>query len=301
MPHKPILSHVRAHTSSISVPSQLNRLADHLASTSNSLFLPPPSLPLPTFFMDNYIPFSSSYGFIESNLSSFCDAQISSLDAAHLDTFHEPHPSSSCFDNIPPPSYPYFKATSSYSMTIQLYLRSGQLDTSFSCASRLHNDYQPWCRFGCSTFEDPHHIFLSCPRFSSLRDERSTELVANVDRVLQSSSIPSTDRTLILQRVGNLFQDSDIWPAGRSLYYLGVLPHFFPYSIPNLQIHTRIAHECHTLSIRLAGQIWATARCASFSKLHSSTRSHSCLTLPPHLARILPPSPSYPSFSISFT
>ena len=155
MPHKPVLSHVHAHTSSISVPSQLNRLADHLASTSNFLFPPPPSLPLPTFFMDNYFPFSSSYGFIESNLSSFCDAQISSLDAAHLDTFHEPHPSSACFDNIPPPSYPYLKAPSSYSMTIQLYLCSGQLDTSFSCVSRLHNDYQPWCWFGCSTFEDP--------------------------------------------------------------------------------------------------------------------------------------------------
>ena len=34
------------------IPSQLNRLADHLASTSNSLFLSPPAVPLPTFFMD---------------------------------------------------------------------------------------------------------------------------------------------------------------------------------------------------------------------------------------------------------
>ena len=49
MPHKPVLSHVRAHTTSHSLPSQLNRLADYLASTSNSLILPPPSLPLPTF------------------------------------------------------------------------------------------------------------------------------------------------------------------------------------------------------------------------------------------------------------
>ena len=32
-PHKPILSHIRAHTSNSDIPSQLNRLADHLAST----------------------------------------------------------------------------------------------------------------------------------------------------------------------------------------------------------------------------------------------------------------------------
>ena len=57
------------------------------------------------------------------------------------------------------------------------------------------------------------------------------------------------------------------------------------------------------VSIRLAAQIWGTARSASFSKLQHnySTRSRSSLTLPTHLARILPPSPSYPSFSVSFS
>ena len=301
MPHKPILTHVRAHTTSLSLPSQLNRLADHLASTSNSLFLLPPSLPLPTFFMDTFIPFSTTHGFIESSLFSFCDAQLSSLDAANLDTFHEPRPSLSCFDDISPPSYPYFKAPSSYSLTVQLYLRSGQLDTSLSRASRLKVDHQPWCRFGCPTFEDPHHIFISCPRFTSLRDVRASELISNVNRILESPLIPPAHRTSILDRIGNLFQDSDAWPAGRSLYYLGILPSFFPHTLHCHQIHTRLAHECHTVSIRLAAQIWAAARCESYSKSHPPTRSRSTVILPSLLAHILPPSPSYPSFSISFT
>ena len=57
------------------------------------------------------------------------------------------------------------------------------------------------------------------------------------------------------------------------------------------------------VSIHLAAQIWGTARCVSFSKLHHdySTRSQSSLTLPTHLTWILPPSPSYPSFSVSFS
>ena len=67
------------------------------------------------------------------------------------------------------------------------------------------------------------------------------------------------------------------------------------------QIHTRLAHECHTVSIRLAAQIWATAHCDSYSKSHPPTRSRSSVVLPSHLAHILPPSLSYPSFSLSFS
>jgi len=78
IPQKPILSHVRAHTSSQTIPSQLNRLADYLASSSNKPSnLPPPSLPFPTFYMDEYVPFSPISGFVESSLSFFCDSQLS--------------------------------------------------------------------------------------------------------------------------------------------------------------------------------------------------------------------------------
>ena len=119
--------------------------------------------------------------------------------------------------------------------------------------------------------------------------------------ILESPLIPPAHRTSILDRIGNLFQDSDTWPAGRSLYYLGILPSFSPHSLHCHQIHTRLAHECHTVSIRLAAEIWAAARCESYSKSHPPSRSRPSLVLPSLLAHILPPSPSYPSFSISFT
>jgi hypothetical protein len=94
-PQKLVLSHVRAHTSSQTIPSQLNHFVDYLTTASNTPSrLPPPSLPFPTFSMDAYIPFSSNFGFVESNLSAFCDFHLSVLDAASLDTFHEPVPSS---------------------------------------------------------------------------------------------------------------------------------------------------------------------------------------------------------------
>jgi hypothetical protein len=301
MPNKPILSHVRAHTSSSTIPSQLNRLADYLASKSNSLTLPPPSLPLPTFHMDTYIPFTFTHGYLESSLLSFCDSQLSNLDAINLETMHEPRPSYHCFDDTPPPSYPYTKASSSYSMTVQLYLRSGQLDTSLSRATRLKTDQQPWCRFGCQSFEDPHHIFVLCPRFSSLRQSRAAELQSTFTTIFQTSSLSPTDPAQILEKIDHLFLDSDIWPARRSQYYLGVLPPFFPPSLSLPQIHIRLAHELHTVSIRLAAQIWAVARRAFYANSHPSNYVRPSISLPSPLARILPPSPTYPSFSVNFT
>jgi hypothetical protein len=156
--------------------------------------------------------------------------------------------------------------------------------------------------FGCPTFEDPHHIFIHCPHFTSLRDARTSELHSNVDRILHSSSVTSTDRSFILERVDDLFRDSNVWPAGRSLYYFGVLPPFYPSTLDHPQIHLRLAHECHITSIRLAAQIWASTRCAFFSNLYPSNHTRlPSITLPSFLARILPLSPSYSSFSVSFT
>jgi hypothetical protein len=284
--------------------SQLNRLADHLASSSNKHpHLTPPTLPLPTFFMDKYILFSSHLGFVESNISTFCDTRLSVFDAATLDTFHEPAPSFLCFDEIPPPPYPYTKAPSAYSMVVQLYLRSSQLNTFLSRAARLKDDPQPWCRFGCHILEDSHHIFTCCPHFTSLRTAHTFELRASLERILNTSSVPLADRTFILEQVNGLFLDLDVWPAGRSLYYLGLLPPFFPRTLDHPRMHTRLAHECHITSIQLAAQIWASARCTLYSNFHPSVRSPSPLpniSLPSFLSHILPLSPSYSSFSVSF-
>ena len=79
-PCEPALRHVRAYTDSQTIPSQLKRLADHLATRANSLSLPPLSFPLPTCF--------------------------SNVNAAKLDTFHEPFPSLNCFDKVSALAYP---------------------------------------------------------------------------------------------------------------------------------------------------------------------------------------------------
>ena len=51
----------------------------------------------------------------------------------------------------------------------------------------------------------------------------------------------------------------------------------------------------------LAAQIWASACSSLCFKLVPSNQSHTSVTFPSFLALILPPSPSYPSFSITFS
>jgi len=41
---------------------------------------------------------------------------------------------------------------------------------------------------------------------------------------LDASTLSSANRQTILEQARGLFYDSDIWPAQRSRYYLGILP-----------------------------------------------------------------------------
>ena len=154
--------------------------------------------------------------------------------------------------------------------------------------------------------EDPHHTFVDCPQFTSLRILHTSELHLNIKRILQTLSLSMSDQAAILHKVEHLFLDSDTWPAQWSLFYLGMLLPLLPPRFQKLLIHTHIAHECHSTSICLAAQIWGAAHCANCGKIynclnHQLPQNHATLTLPSHLSHILPPSPSYPSFSISFT
>ena len=97
----------------------------------------PPSVPIPSFFMDKFMLFSPSLGFMEHSLSSYVDALLAKAQSATVNSCHEPLLPLPLFDITPPPSYPYTKTPSSYSAVIQLYARSGQLDTAFHLSSHL--------------------------------------------------------------------------------------------------------------------------------------------------------------------
>ena len=82
-----------------------------------------------------YVLHSPSLGFTESNIPAFVFNLLSKLQPVDFKACHKLLPALTTFANIPPPAYPYAKATSTYSAVVQLYSQSGQLDTAMSLAN----------------------------------------------------------------------------------------------------------------------------------------------------------------------
>ncbi|KAF8959911.1 hypothetical protein BDZ97DRAFT_1835533 [Flammula alnicola] len=294
MPPYP-LEHTRAHTTSPSLPSALNRLADHIASQSQRFFAPPPAVPVPTFSMDPYTPYSESNGYIESNITLHIDNALT----RHTRTQHPSIAFPILYDTTPPPPYPYTHAASAYSATIQLYSRSAQLDSAYTLSNRFGAPHQPWCRFGCHCFETAHHIFTECPRFSAFRQSATETLRDTVTTTLETFNLDTTTFIFTLRVIDELFADSPSWPTARSLYYLGVIP---PLSLPSERMQSitalqqqrlcrNLAHEFHFSAIHLTARIWGIVR-RTFPTFSSSSKSPKTLTLPNHLSHIISSSSS---------
>jgi hypothetical protein len=174
--------------------------------------------------------FSTSHGFVESTLLPFIDTLLAKTQATSIHSYHEPIPPLPLFDPTPPPIYPYAKTPSSYSAVIQLYARSGQLDSKHLLSCRLKDGHQPWCCFGCRLIEDTHHIFVRCPKFTTLRESYSSRLHQATRTILTTYNLPPQDIAFIMERVSSLFFDSDVWPSRRTAFYLGILPRLVPHS-----------------------------------------------------------------------
>lgn len=249
--------------------------------------------------MDSYILYSPSIGYVESDIPSFVSNHLSRLQPVNFEACHEPLPVLALFDDTPPSVFPYAKATSAYSAVVQLYCRSGQLDTALSLATCMQKDHQPWCCFGCRAIEDNHHIFATCPCFAHVRQLATENLSSEVDHVLQLSSLPSVDREHIIHAASGLFTDAHPWPSCQTFYYLGITPRTTSDRCEHTTI--RVNQILHTAAIQLAGQIWGIVCCETYSKFHmiantvqnTTTANKSVIILPSHLSSILPPT-SYP-------
>lgn len=302
--HPLLLTHSPAHTDSTSLPAMLNRTADTLASSSNYP-LYPPSLPLPTFAMDDYMPFSTRHGFIESNILSFISSLYHSTFSASLDTLHVPT-FLSLYSTIPSPAYPYLKALSAFSAALQLYLRSGQLDCALTLANRrFPADSQPWCRFGCSALEDARHIFVVCPYLATVRHDHQTDVSLWTADLLLETPLTQTIKHRVQALADSLFEDSLLWPASHTYYYLGLTPPLPTTGLSTLQLRLfhRIGQEWHTRSIRLAARLWGLVRKEQRLRQQHVSASTSplfrrILTLPRFLASSLGPVTS--TLNVSF-
>jgi hypothetical protein len=255
------LVHVKAHTGGDDSDSRLNGEADRVATAASAQASVILAAPEPTFAMDRQVLHSPADGYIEANIYRYVEHHLSLHTAETVYSQPSMRMTQSLYDPTPPPQYPYTKSLSSYSATVQLYARSGQLDVM---ATRFAHHLQDtrYCEFGCQEAQTMHHIFVECVTFASLRKEATIQAVASVKRTLESFKM-ETDRHPFLDIAESLFCDSVIWPASHSAYYLGWLPkleEYFPQIITShpdtAKLNRDITADLHIIAIRLAGRIW---------------------------------------------
>ncbi|KAF5379366.1 hypothetical protein D9615_006585 [Tricholomella constricta] len=269
--------HVKAHTASQSLPARLNRAADHAASRCHSLYNPPPAFPTPTFLLQPYCIFIPERGFFEGSIAHYLQRQQAEAFSTSNAVWSSRLTSPLLYDPTPPPSYLYQRSPYAYAAIIQLYARSGQLDSGDLLASRFDVGYLPWCRFGCDAIESPHHLFVNCFHFANLRHSSMFDLLAVIETTVNAVPLPT--RRSIIDLTASLFSDSTSWPMGQTRFYLGFLP-----CISHLPLSTtlrsRITNTWHTASIHLAGRIWAKTRQKAFDLFRPSRPSPPTYRIP---------------------
>ncbi|KAJ7774186.1 hypothetical protein DFH07DRAFT_800602 [Mycena maculata] len=256
--------HTKGHTDELSLPSQMNYEADHYASTSQRHLDPIPFAPVPTFFMDDYNFYSDRDGWIESNIRQLVDMVLAQNTSEALAVGNHQRMLTSVYETRPPPEFPYIRAYSAFSATVQLYARSGQLATADTLAKRNKIESEQ-CRFGCDAAEDMHHLFVDCKRYSDWRVKAAEELTKKTEKKLNEKGVEEAAQKRLLSAAKSLFsRNDDIWPLKHSFYYLGHIPpldSLLPANTPlNGLARERLLHhfasDWHLVAIRLAGRIF---------------------------------------------
>lgn len=270
-PDYPTLTYTPAHTSSTGLHSLVNAHADHYASSSQHHPLSKPTMPIPTFSMDHYTPFTEADRFIEYNVASFVH-HFSARRSASDPTFHPNQTHlKPLYDDHSLPDHPYTRASSAYSAVIQLYSRSSQLPTPALLSMRLRDGAENCRRSQCYidrrtwVLDDQHHIFVTCPSFHHLRQQYLQRVLKETTALLEEFHLSPTTHHALLRAASTLFDDAALtWPEYRSRYYLGLITSLAHLSPTGVYLPTkdrerfthRVAHLWHTVAIQLAGRIW---------------------------------------------
>lgn len=270
--HPTSIKYTRGHSSSKDIQAEANNRADKIAThmhDDDTNFAP--LSPIPTFFMDDYTPWTQQDGWIELNIREYAESHLLLNQLAALSTRNVTRHPRYVYDRPNYPNHPYKYALSTFSATVQLYSRSGQLPTAHTISERkrkreddsIRNDTDKRCRLGCNQLETMHRVFVQCKHFSHWRKQSTQELVTMVSNILSSlQNMESRIINVITRRVSKTFFDDDsLWPLRHSQYYLGrTIPTRKLFdgtgSYPDNKTATQIGNALHYISIRLASRIW---------------------------------------------
>lgn len=259
-----MLEYTPGHSHEKTTPTILNTEADHFATSTQKH---PGQLPIAlilTFFMDEYTFFTIDNGWIESNIKSFINTSLINAKVRKLSFGRHHQMASWLYDKRPPPKFIYTHAVSAYSAAVQLYARSGQLATASGLCQKKMLAHK-LCWLGCKAIENPHHIFVECPVFQTLRHKTSQEILKVTERALEAAKKELHEFPGLHMAAESFLLDCNIiWPLTITQFYLGHVPplecFIYQTSFSSMVMHDWVLHSIHSAwhvaAIRLTGQIY---------------------------------------------
>lgn len=160
---------------------------------------------------------------------------------------------------IPPPDYPYMKATSPYNTHTTLCLLWTTGNRRNLAQKREVRREQVLLQL-----KDMHHLYIKCKHYKRWRMEIAERIVEKMKIKLADKGLLETMTSGLLLIVKSMFKNNDIWLLHSSFYYLGLTPQI-PWdltkngqldSVLQQQLTYHISHDWHLEAIWLAGRIW---------------------------------------------
>ena len=282
--------YVEAHVTIDPTPDHLmNGKADEHARKARSTENPSlNNAPWPSFFMDNYTPWTNDASYIELDLYRWTKA-MRSRQRTRLVSARNTLMDLNIFEKHVINSRYYTRTIRDYSLKIQILARGRALMTNFKTERLFPGSvpsgmFCPWCP---GVIENEHHIFVSCERYKTERHQRIEEFLQRIRSLVkeakQSRELDNNDNLSFQTRVENFareyFEDGPTWVGQRSRFYLGLVPNLqflqlptqtMP-GLPNVDVpiedeisdkppiltRSKFGRMLHMEGILLAGYIWS--------------------------------------------
>jgi hypothetical protein len=260
--------HTKSHMNIMNLVSLLNNKADHYVSKAQGATHLIPAAPIPTFCMDDFTFYRDSDGWVKSNIHVFTDYFMARQTTVSLSHSHHHHMSVQLYDPRPSPLHPYTRASSAYSVLVQLYACWGQLPMA-SCSNQRGQLVSGKCRYGCKMMEDMHHIFVICTKFESLRSEAAGLKMKKIAKMVEDIEVRLSYGEKLMKAAKFFFCNSiECWPLHVLTFYLGYVPKLDALvsdeMFVNLTSCTRflfnISSDFHLAGIRLVSCIWGAVQ-----------------------------------------
>ena len=257
--HTVTVRHVKAHTDARDTDSQTNDAADKAAKRAHHATLHASHLSLPalTAYMNNYVVYDSTKGYLTDNWAGILDDRLAKSQLHRATPVFQRRIADS--DHFLPPAHYYTKSASSFFYREQYQTRTGNFDSPW-LQWRKGERSSPACDLCKSPMGDTLHIFQDCSALDAIRQQVANDLAKTYRKPREyddtedtESNAPSEDPSARKSAWARYIRSMIRWPEinvqPQGRYWLGIPPR------PPAPLGPKDAGRAHEACLTLAGRV----------------------------------------------